>query len=283
MMMKRMKMHSACARFLSGNEEFWMKDDDPRRKAFIQSWESKCSRGRRDDPCQQVARDDEPSSKCNRTPKLSANLVPSGVGVPEARVDIDSGTRADTRVVSKLSVCASSSRESKGDINCLSNFSLNNISDGKQDDLDDKIENLKILTDQIKISLMKAQYENKSKDGWTKVSLIVDSGVCDIVVDPRALPGYPFNETAVSRAGDAFLIAAGDPIPQLGEKEVPICIESGDFRSIRAQCSTVANPLLFVKRMAEACKCIGFCKDGFFVLDPSADKVFFSKEKTGFY
>ena len=27
---------------LSGNDEFWLKEDDPKRKAFIKQWEMRC-------------------------------------------------------------------------------------------------------------------------------------------------------------------------------------------------------------------------------------------------
>ena len=46
------------------------------------------------------------------------------------------------------------------------------------------------------------------------------------VADPRALLGYPLQEAEAPKSCDAFLTAAGDPIPQLGEKEVLILIET---------------------------------------------------------
>ena len=212
-----------------------------------------------------VEPDDHKSDGSRSEFELSDNPIPSGSGWPTAKAK---------------SGCIN---VEVGRVNCLSRFAFNNISDQKSDEVDDKIENLRVLTDQLKKSLMKVQQEDKIKDGWTRVSLIVESGACETVADPRAFPGYPLDETAASRVGEVFLTVAGDPIPQLGEKQVLICTESGDIRSIKAQCSIVAKPLLSVKRMTEAEQFVGFCKEGGFVLDSGIGKVDWFREESGNY
>ena len=106
-----------------------------------------------------------------------------------------------------------------------------------------------MLTGQFKKSIMNVKTTAQAAEGWHRVSFTADSGARDTVADPRSLPGYPLHGTEASKSGDAFLTAAEDRIPQLGQKEVLILIESGDVRSLGAQCSTVAKPLLSVKRM----------------------------------
>ena len=197
--------------------------------------------------------------------EVSAKVIPSGSGWPTAKAK---GGCINVDV---------------GKINCLSRFVLNNISDQKSDEVDDKIENLRVLTDQLKKSFMKVQQEDKTKDGWTRVSLIVDSGACETVADLRAFPGDPLDETAASKVGDVFLTVAGGPIPQLGEKQVLICTESGDIGSIKAQCSIVAKPLLSGKRMTEVGQFVGFCKEGGFVSDTTTGKVDWFREENGNY
>ena len=113
------------------------------------------------------------------------------------------------------------------------------------------------------------------------MSLIVDAGACEIVVDPRHLPDYPPTGIEAFKSGDAFLIAAGDPIPQLGEKNVVVCIERGEVKSIKAHCSTVAQPLLSVKGMTEAGQFVGFCQDCGFVLDLAIGKLDWFREGNG--
>ena len=59
--------------------------------------------------------------------------------------------------------------------------------------------------------------------------------------------------------------------------------ESGDLRSIRAQCSIVAKPLLLIKEMIEAGQFVGFCQQSGFVLDPSTSKIHWFREGNGNY
>ena len=148
-------------------------------------------------------------------------------------------------------------------IHCLSKFQLNNVSGDKHDDIEREIENLTILIDQFK-SISQVQAKEPSNSGWRKVSLTVDLGACDIVVDPMGFLGYELAGVEASRAGEVFPIASGDPIPQLGRKNVVICSESDDIRTLKAQCSIVQKPLPSVKGMAEVGKFVGFCEqDGF--------------------
>ena len=56
-----------------------------------------------------------------------------------------------------------------------------------------------------------------------------------------------------------------------------------DIRSLKAQCSTVAKPLLSVKKMTEAGQFVGCCSEGGFVLDPTICKVDWFREEGGDY
>ena len=170
------------------------------------------------------------------------------------------------------------------ELNCLSQFQTNNISDEqRRNEIDDKIENLKILSEQFRKSISAIGEEQGKKEGWQRVPLTVDSGACDTVADSRSFPGYPFQETEASRAGSAFSTAAGDPNPHLGETEIVACIGGGDIRTIRTQCSTVAKPMFSVKQMIEACQFVRFCEAGGFILDTHIGKVDWLREGNGNY
>lgn len=85
----------------------------------------------------------------------------------------------------------------------------------RQSEIDGKIGDFEVLTDQLKKSILGVgSTSSQAIEGWHGVSLIVDVGVCDAVVDPRALPGYLLRETGASKFGHAFLTTAGDPISQ---------------------------------------------------------------------
>lgn len=62
-----------------------------------------------------------------------------------------------------------------------------------------------------------------------------------------------------------------------------ILIERGGVRSLRAQCSIVAKPLLPVKQVVEAEHFAGFCSEGGFVLDPAIGNVYRFREEGGNY
>ena len=66
----------------------------------------------------------------------------------------------------------------------------------------------------------------KKETEWTKLSLVVDSGACESVIDAaEQLPGYPIMETKASRSGRTYASATGEDILNLGEVRVPMIIE----------------------------------------------------------
>ena len=57
----------------------------------------------------------------------------------------------------------------------------------------------------------------KSKDGWTQIEIMVDSGANDTVIPPDALPDIPTRESKGPRLGWAYRIANGAEVPNGGE------------------------------------------------------------------
>ena len=55
------------------------------------------------------------------------------------------------------------------------------------------------------------------------MSLAVDSGACDNVIDPKDVSAYEedVKETEASRNNENFLAANGEEIPNFGELKVP--------------------------------------------------------------
>ena len=48
---------------------------------------------------------------------------------------------------------------------------------------------------------------------WKMLSIVVDSGACDNVIDAEELPDHPVAQTKDSLSGDAFLSATGRRSP----------------------------------------------------------------------
>ena len=73
----------------------------------------------------------------------------------------------------------------EANINCLSKPQLNTIVDEREIcDIDDKIEDLKTSTGQLKTSFPNTRDNAQSKAGWHKNSLIVEAEACDAGADP---------------------------------------------------------------------------------------------------
>ena len=173
-------------------------------------------------------------------------------------------------------------------LNLVTKMSINNITEEANDKIDDitlKLDNLKMIGDQLRDSLNRVRPSNIEANGdWKRLSLTDDSGACDNVVDPRDLPGYILKGTKESRNGETFVTASGNPIPQLGEMEATIYIDGGILRKLRTQCTTVSKPLLSVKRMIEGgSHFVGFCEQGGFLFDLHSGHIEWFREESGNY
>ena len=266
---------------LNGNEELWLPEENEKRKTFIEKWKK----------------------KYNNEPNTNAHAVAEGMMKCEHCVfgtsdDIVIDCRAKCQgcgsFVSKLFKVVESHKslskpvmnKKKKRIGCVTKMMINNINEDidKEDDIELKLENLKIIGEQIRDSRNKVKHQRSDdKKGWDKLSLVVDSGACDSVVDPRHLLGYCIQETKESRRGETFITASGDPIPQLGEKVAMVYIEGGALKKIRTQCTTVSKPLLSVKRMIEVGHFVGFCDQGGFLLDLHSGHLEWFREDNGNY
>ena len=87
----------------------------------------------------------------------------------------------------------------------------------------------------------------------TMLSLAVDSGACECVIDvAEHFPGYGVQETRSSRSGLVYASATGEEIPNLGEVCLPMMTKENTKRSMKMQVAEVWRPLASVKRMYEA-------------------------------
>lgn len=82
------------------------------------------------------------------------------------------------------------------EINCFYKFQFNNISDGQRRiEIEDKIENFKIFSDQLKKSTSVVAETTQDNNSWQTVSFTIDFGACGTVVDPSFSPGIFLMET----------------------------------------------------------------------------------------
>ena len=62
-----------------------------------------------------------------------------------------------------------------------------------------------------------------NKVGWKKVSMAIDSGACDNVIDAEELlSGYKVYQTKASTSGMKYASATGEETPNLGQVTLPM-------------------------------------------------------------
>ena len=73
-------------------------------------------------------------------------------------------------------------------------------------------------------------YVAANVEEWQDVAFdtMLDSGCSRHVVPPSCVPGYQIHETQLSRSGHQFIVANGDPVPNLGNVVANLGLVTGD-------------------------------------------------------
>ena len=122
----------------------------------------------------------------------------------------------------------------------------------------------------------------ESKKGeWKMLSIAVDSGACQSVMDPEDVPDYEVTETAESRRGENFNSATGEEIPNLGEIKIPMVTREMSIRSMRFAAAPVTKPLGSVKSMNKANHIVLFDEAGSFIMNKATGEVNMLREEDG--
>ena len=108
----------------------------------------------------------------------------------------------------------------------------------------------------------------KGKDRGS-LSVAVDSGACDNVINPKDLAAYEDQvmETEASANQENFLAANGEEIDNYGEVKVPAVTRERTLRGITFQAAGVSKGLLSVEKMNENGHAVVFDGDMSFVVN----------------
>ncbi len=127
------------------------------------------------------------------------------------------------------------------------------------------------------------QCSNKQNE-WKKVSLTVDSGACENVMDvEEALPGYEVKPSKASINGVKYASATGEEIPNLGEVVLPIVTPEGGRCRIKMQAAEVSKPLASVKRICQTGHIVVFDEDGSYIYNKASGSINHLREEGGNY
>jgi len=73
----------------------------------------------------------------------------------------------------------------------------------------------------------------RREDRWTQVRSVMDSGCGASVAPPGMCPAYPIQESEGSRAGQEFVSASEDKLPNLGEQTLSAVLQDSSETSVR--------------------------------------------------
>ena len=123
-----------------------------------------------------------------------------------------------------------------------------------------------------------------TKVDWKKVSLAIDSGACDNVIDAEELLlDHKVYQTKASTSGMKYASATGEEITHLGEAMLPMIIFKGSKKKMRMQAAAVSRPLASVKKICEAGHMVIFDDQVSYLYNKSTGEVNYLREESGNY
>ena len=99
-------------------------------------------------------------------------------------------------------------------------------------------------------------------NGYTSVTSVMDSGASESVAPASMCPLYPVKPSVGSLAGQKYLSASDDLIPNLGEQHLPVVTETGREGVVKYQIAEVSRPLTSVSEICDAGGQVVFGKNG---------------------
>ena len=119
-----------------------------------------------------------------------------------------------------------------------------------------------------------------AKIGWKRISLTVDSGACENVIDAgEEVPNYPVKEGRASKLGVKYASATGEEIPNMGEIMLPMYTHGGGKNKMCMQVAEVSRPLASVKRICEAGHTVVFDEEGSYMYNKTTHELNFFREE----
>ena len=121
------------------------------------------------------------------------------------------------------------------------------------------------------------------KQGWTRMSMAVDSGACESVINPDDVPGHEVMESLESKRGENFASATGEPIPNLRVMKLPMVLREMSLRNMTMCAAPVTRPLASVKKICRAGHMVVFDEEGSYIFNKTSGEVKRLREDDGNY
>ena len=94
--------------------------------------------------------------------------------------------------------------------------------------------------------------QHEAQNGWIRIKGVMDSGASESVAPPGLCPLYPVVPSAGSMAGQEYMSASNDLIPNLGEQVLDVVLDGGQESQIKYQIAEVSRPLNSISEICDA-------------------------------
>ena len=111
------------------------------------------------------------------------------------------------------------------------------------------------------------------------MSIAIYSDVAETIIPHAMVTEYPIYATPKSESGTCYASATGEPIPNMGERRLPLATVEGSLRAMTFQAAQVAKPLGSVDRICEAGHLVVFDSDGSYILNKTTGESIGSAKK----
>ena len=123
----------------------------------------------------------------------------------------------------------------------------------------------------------------KKSGGWKQISVAIDSGAAETVIPHTLVPEHEIMEIEKSKAGLCYASATGEPIPNMGEQQLPMVTCEGSLRKMTFQAAPVAKALGSVSKICAAGHAVVFDADYSFIMNKATGEINWLREEQGNY
>ena len=119
--------------------------------------------------------------------------------------------------------------------------------------------------------------------GWTLMRQVLDSGANRSAIHPDDIAEYPVVASAGSKTGAAFTAADNKPIPNLGQRTLPVMDNDGKTAFQTHQVAEVCVPLNAVSERCDEGNMVFFTRHGGCILNETTGEMTFVPREQGIY
>ena len=136
----------------------------------------------------------------------------------------------------------------------------------------------------MNVALGRDRYGGPAREPqWKKLEIAIDSGAAETVIPHTLVTAHPIHATERSRAGVCYASATGQPIPNMGEQQLPMVTEEGSLRMMAFQAAPVAKALGSVAKICQAGHAVIFDSEGSYIVNKSTGEINWLREDNGNY